>query len=883
MSNSSLDTITSLRCAHPERFATKTFTCLENGTIDKTQYDKEIIFHFKEYPVSNIHDVCNVLTEIEKDPKQFVIRARPLKESGSAVHRRMHGDLAAFESKPRHWTMLDLDKIPRPVSLDPAHNPEEAVKWIVKLLPECFQDVTCVYQFSSSQNIPAKIGDPPPATLSLHLWFWCDRKMDEEEWKRYLEAWPDCPVDPKIFMAVQPHYTAAPIIKGFDDPLPKRLGLLEGKTDSVPIPPVPEAPRKQDQKPRSTERPDISNDNRDKAVQLLVKNYPDEGDRGDFCAALAGAMYRNGWNKEDISGLVGDVADAAKDEEVGHREESALRICDAIDNGQRAQGFTRLKEYIPEETLNEILNLLGIGRKKENTKGSIREYLFNEGARIKNYGYPEETVMDFLKSMNVNCTCQHHEKFSDGPLPASEIEGIFKSVMKSKGTPPTAQASSLEEALEFMNGKYAIVKESGKTIVISEEYDEALKRIKIIRSSFSDISKYHVEQILVGFNRTKDPIYAKAGDWWLSCTEARRYEKVVFRPLEIVKNAYNLWRGYGVEAKLGDCSLFLAHLRNNICRGNEEYYLWLMRWAARMIQDPGSAAEVAIVMRGSRGVGKGLTVKVFGRLLGQHFLHITNSRHLTGNFNGHLQDTILLFCDEAFWAGDKAGEATFKSAVTEEYIFIELKGFQGFLAKNMLHIFVASNSDWVVPAGLDERRFFVLDVGDEQQQNTAYFGKMMEQMENGGYEALLHHLKTMPLTGFDFRNPPKTNALVEQKLLSMDAEHKWLYDKLYAGLLHHAHEEWMPLIPKKIIQDDYINRCKDMGIPRRAAETELGMMLSKMFPTLGTTKDMDGRPCYVFPPLDECRRNFEAKMKQKMPWPNEPEVFEPDLSGTEKT
>jgi len=31
---------------------------------------------------------------------------------------------------------------------------------------------------------------------------------------------------------------------------------------------------------------------------------------------------------------------------------------------------------------------------------------------------------------------------------------------------------------------------------------------------------------------------------------------------------------------------------------------------------------------------------------------------LVGNFNAHLIDCVLLFADEAFWAGDKQGENT---------------------------------------------------------------------------------------------------------------------------------------------------------------------------------------------------------------------------------
>ena len=55
------------------------------------------------------------------------------------------------------------------------------------------------------------------------------------------------------------------------------------------------------------------------------------------------------------------------------------------------------------------------------------------------------------------------------------------------------------------------------------------------------------------------------------------------------------------------------------------------------------------------------------RILGQHALHISNSKHLVGNFNAHLRDCVLLFADEAFYAGDKAHVGVLNSLITEPY------------------------------------------------------------------------------------------------------------------------------------------------------------------------------------------------------------------------
>ncbi len=94
------------------------------------------------------------------------------------------------------------------------------------------------------------------------------------------------------------------------------------------------------------------------------------------------------------------------------------------------------------------------------------------------------------------------------------------------------------------------------------------------------------------------------------------------------------------------------------------------------------------------------------RILGPHFYAIHHTKKLTGNFNSHLKDVILAFADEAFWAGDKQAEGVLKAMITEPFVSIEHKGKDAIQIKNHINICIASNNDWVIPAGMEERRLF---------------------------------------------------------------------------------------------------------------------------------------------------------------------------------
>ena len=366
----------------------------------------------------------------------------------------------------------------------------------------------------------------------------------------------------------------------------------------------------------------------------------------------------------------------------------------------------------------------------------------------------------------------------------------------------------------------------------------------------------------------------------------------MFAPGHEVPDAYNLWRGFGCEARPGDCSLFLQHVHENVCGGVDEYYQYLMKWMARAVQYPDSPGQVAVVLRGKQGTGKSFLAKVFGDLWGRHFLQVSDPKHLVGNFNSHLRDCVVLFGDEAFYAGDKKHESVLKTLITEETITIEAKGVDAEAAPNFIHLMLASNSDWVVPAGAEERRFFVLDVGDARRRDSDFFRKVKGQLDDGGREALLHHLMTMDLSDFDVRRVPETEALAEQKHHSLGPEEEWWFQKLWEGRLMQDHIGWKCEVEKEELTADYVAHCQRFNITRRGNATRLGKFLSRVCPD-GYPKSAqryverdvptgDGwvrkkrvRPYFhVFPALAECRRRWDELYSTKTDWPQEEEPQE---------
>jgi phage/plasmid-associated DNA primase len=290
---------------------------------------------------------------------------------------------------------------------------------------------------------------------------------------------------------------------------------------------------------------------------------------------------------------------------------------------------------------------------------------------------------------------------------------------------------------------------------------------------------------------------------------------------------------------------------------------------ARCAQHPDRHAEVAVVLRGVKGTGKGMIAQIMARILANHSLHITHSRHLVGNFNAHLVDALFLFLDEAFWAGDRAGEGTLKALITERSLMIEPKGIDPFMMPNRLKIMIASNEDWVIPASADERRYFVLDVSDSRRGDRMYFTELAQAIEGQELQALLHHLLTLDLMSFDFRNPPHTEGLNKQKLASGDSFAKFWYDCLCNGvIMRSGEEEWPERIQVDLLYAAYLDYAKDHGDRYPLTSIKMAERLGKLMPDGNLrrrrpqAKDDSGfRPReYIIPLLDAARVSFEQAM-----------------------
>ena len=433
--------------------------------------------------------------------------------------------------------------------------------------------------------------------------------------------------------------------------------------------------------------------------------------------------------------------------------------------------------------------------------------------------------------------------------------------------------------LDEMNAEFALVIIGKNEMIVWDrpdaDSDEEIRFITL--SAFRAMSANAWTTVKQGTGKPKKVTFA---DRWLSERNRRTYAGLEFFPSSDGSGGrrgyLNLWRGFSVPpAETGSCAIFKDHLLTNVCCGDRDAFHWLFGWLAQIVQQPRQKPGTAIVLRGGMGAGKTIVGQVFGSLIPRHYILADDPRYLVGNFNMHMATCLFLQADEAMWAGDKQAEGRLKGLVTSTQQMIEAKGVDPVKIDNHLRLMMTSNSDWVVPAGKDERRFAIFDVAPNCAQNHGYFAELLAEIEAGGRERLLHELLTFDLSEVNLRDIPKTDALLEQKVHSLDPIESWLLERLQAGEPTRGHGLWPPFVPTETLVADYVAAADRVGIHRKATSTQFGMKFAKLLPaarrvrravptdTGATTTRVWG---YDLPPLDAARAAFEEAMKQPMEW-----------------
>lgn len=348
------------------------------------------------------------------------------------------------------------------------------------------------------------------------------------------------------------------------------------------------------------------------------------------------------------------------------------------------------------------------------------------------------------------------------------------------------EETPLDKMVKEFNKEWALAVVGGKIRVIGTKLNDDPDQ-DLVLMSIEDFKTLTMNQKIVTTDAKGQPKVVYKSGVWLADENRKEYLRgIVFRPDWGTESteAYNLWRGWKRVPRPGDWSKMKAHILEVVCSGDGEHYNWVLDWMAQLYQDPANPTGTALVLKGVEGAGKGIFIDAMGKTIGRHYKHLTQPEHIVGRFNGHMQDALLVFADEVVYGGDKRTSGILKALVTEEKLMLERKGVDTIGYRNCARLAMASNEDWIVPAGPHSRRWFVLEVSPHRTGDRDYFEAIKKEMDNGGIEAMMHELMGRQITN-DLRVAPATRALQVQRAsyVAYNSAIQWLADKIERGAM----------------------------------------------------------------------------------------------------
>lgn len=220
-----------------------------------------------------------------------------------------------------------------------------------------------------------------------------------------------------------------------------------------------------------------------------------------------------------------------------------------------------------------------------------------------------------------------------GTTLAAQVATLTAASAAAKASGPVTAS----QGIDLVNLTHFVATLSGEATIWREGVDAETSEYSVVPVSQSSF-RLEFAPLKVGVNTANGIRTMSIADIWLGDKRRREYPGgVVFEPEGSARiGCFNTWRGFGVTPKAGDPSPMIDHVYM-LCGGSALLAEYMLNWLAFVVQRPGTRPEVAMVLRGGQGTGKGTVVRIVLAIFGPHGLHITQPRHLTGNFNSHLR------------------------------------------------------------------------------------------------------------------------------------------------------------------------------------------------------------------------------------------------------
>lgn len=458
-------------------------------------------------------------------------------------------------------------------------------------------------------------------------------------------------------------------------------------------------------------------------------------------------------------------------------------------------------------------------------------------------------LLDFIKGRRVTIC------FDADPAPNPDVAGaryhLSRAVVREGGgayllqlpQPPPGKKNGLDDVIQAegaafvkeieriplvenrqlldLNNELAIIEDAGAVLHIPTGalYEKPQRLTQVI----------YADRKLVAYDSKGNEIEKNLAAEWLKWPQRRRYKSVVYepgKPRDLSDGTVNTWKGWGVDPKKGDVSLFLKLIDSHFTDHPKEHKKWFMQWLAYPLQHPGAKLYSAVVFYSQlQGVGKSIIGYTMGYIYGENFRKI-NAADLHASFNdwAHRRQFILA---EEVTGRDKAEDlARLNDMITQENVTINKKFQATYTIRDCMNHFLTTNHHTAIRLDRFDRRFYIHELTEKRLEDKWFSTKYDPWMRSKeGAAALFDYLKRYDLSEFDPRGRAPVTDIKQDIQETAESSTDFIVREMLDAPgrllpsaqrdLYMAHELCMMLDPQgKIHPVALANAMKRLKVPR---------------------------------------------------------------------
>ena len=457
------------------------------------------------------------------------------------------------------------------------------------------------------------------------------------------------------------------------------------------------------------------------------------------------------------------------------------------------------------------------------TDGSVSLYMATQGERkctlgnvhCSNNFYVRASRDGLLWYRCLGSVCLESDQFKIGRW----IDPFEQSLCNSFNM-VNASALDKREYVKYFNKFFALVK-SDHPVFVEFHYDD---RARLVRFN---------ERTLKATREIVAPCKEAFEAWHLNA-EKRQYDMIVYEPdpAKVKSHQLNTFVEIRVELEHDVPALaepdmaiiqpILWHMEHILCRGDPDFYNYLLHWIALPLQKRGERVTTLVCINGDQGTGKGL---IFDQLLGKGiygestYVQVVNTENLLGKFNNITARRLFINLDEArSFGGAFKDSETLKNLVTEPATTLERKGLDAISINNYANYLLTTNSDVPLKIESTDRRYAVIRASSDKCGDLDYFSKLAQICTDK--QTALHFYKYLLSIDLKSWNPRKIPMTPEKKdMMSVVIEPEWgfLQAMVEDGELDSANS---CVVPSTLLFNQFIDYCTERNTPTTGKSVE---------------------------------------------------------------